>query len=248
MTNDKDVKRRNLLLIALLATVTFFTAYHEGYIGKITTPFWFVLIAGFALCVWIALSVSTKRLVSLILGIFIIEYIKETIGVRADIWKYRGNDGSYNFGVWVWVLGAVGAYTLSVKIVIKLVKKLKLSLPRWLNPVILVLIAMLIPLTLGSYWSGVKGEGVLFFSFYALLLIGGIYASARMGFPVFIGIVIAAWFGGNLSEYVGSVHGGILFFTKNPNYPPFYLIFGCWPLEILAQYSLSAFLAGEPLD
>ena len=98
---------------------------------------------------------------------------------------------------------------------------------------------------MGKYRSGAD---CLLWSFYGLLLIVGIYTSIRMDFPVFAGIVITAWIVGNPSEYAGSAGSGVWIFTHNPNYPPFFLLFGCWPLEILAQYSLSAFLANEPLD
>jgi hypothetical protein len=69
-----------------------------------------------------------------------------------------------------------------------------------------------------------------------------------MEFPVFAGIIITSWLVGNPSEYVGSVASGVWTFTHNPHYPPFFLLFGCWPLEILAQYLLSASIAKEPLD
>ena len=244
MTIDiNKVRLQNLILIALLIVITLFTAFHEGYFSLISILFWLLLIVGFAITVWLAWSISTKRLLALILGIFIIEYIKETIGIRSNVWTYHR--GFYNFGVWAWVLGGLIVYTLSTRVVIKLIRKLKFSLPKWLNPIILILIFVLIPLTLGDYWSGAK---VLFWSFYALLLIAGIYASMRMDFLVFIGIVITAWIVSNPSEYIGSVASGVWTFNHNPNYPPLFLLLGCWPLEILAQYSLSAFLANEPLD
>lgn len=246
MTSDTNNARpRNLLLIALLIIIILFTAFHEGYLQLVSPLFWVLLIAGFSITVWLALSISTRRLLALILVIFIIEYVKETIGIRSGMWTYHGVDGLYNFGVWLWVLGGLIVYTLSTRVVIRQIRKLKLSLPRWLNPVILILISLLILLTLGDYWSGAGG---LFFSFYALLLIAGIYTSIRTGFPVFAGIVIVAWIVSNPSEYLGSVNSGVWTFTYNPDYPPFFVLFGCWPLEILAQYSLSAVLANEPLD
>ena len=245
MTSVTDNTRaKNLVLIALLGLITVFTAFHEGYFPLISALFLTSLIAGYLISVWLAFSASTRRLLSLILGIFIIEYIKESIGIRSGLWIY-GVKGNFNFGVWAWVLGGLVAYTLSTKVVIRLTRKLKFSLPRWLNAIVLVLISLLIPLTMGDYWSGARG---LFWSFYVLLLIAGIYTSLRMDFPVFAGIVITAWIVGNPSEYAGSAGSGVWTFTHNPNYPPFFLLFGCWPLEILAQYSLSAFLANEPLD
>jgi hypothetical protein len=243
--NTNTLRVQNFLLIALLIIVTFFTAFHEGYLPLISLPFWIFFIAGYCISLWLALSILTRRLISLILGIFIIEYVKETIGIRSGMWTYHGEGGLYNFGVWAWVLAGLVVYTLSTKVVIRLIRKLKIYLPRCVNPIILIFISLLIPLTLGDYWSG---SGALFFSFYALLLLVGLYASIKMDFPVFAGIVITTWLISNPSEYVGAISSGVWTFTHNPNYPPFFLLFGCWPLEILVQYSLSAFLADEPLN
>jgi hypothetical protein len=246
MAHDSNgSKPQNLLLITFLITVTLFTAFHEGYQPLISILFWIFLAAGYCICIWLALGISTRRLLALILGIFIIEYFKETIGIRSGMWTYHGNDGHYSFGVWAWVLAGLVVYTLSTRVAMRLIRKLKISPPRWLNPIILILISLLIPLTLGNYWGG---AGALFFSFYALLLLVGIYASMRMDFAIFAGIIITAWIISNPSEYAGSISSGAWTFPHDPNYPPFFLLFGCWPLEILAQYSLSAFLANEPLD
>lgn len=245
MGDTKKTRLQNLLLVALFIIITFFTAFHEGYLSLISIYFWLSIIAGFSITLWLAWTISTIRLLSLMLGIFVIEYIKETIGIRSGMWTYHGINGLYNFGVWAWVLGGLVAFTLSTRVVIRQIRRLKPSLPGWLNPVILIAISLLIPLTLGDYWVG---AGVLFWSFYALLLMAGIYTSIKMDFSIFAGIIITAWIVGNPSEYLGSMASNVWTFTYNPNYPPFFLLFGCWPLEILTQYSLSAFLANEPLD
>lgn len=246
MINKTNTNRlQNLLLVVMFIIVTLFTAFHEGYFPLITTFFWFSLIAGFSMALWLAWSVSTIRLLSLMLCIFIIEYIKETIGIRAGLWEYHGNNGYYNFGVWAWVMGGVSVYTLSTRVVIRQIRKLNLSLPKWSNPLAITLIALVIPLTLGEYRQGV---GILFFSFYAVLVATCIYVSTRMEFPVFAGIVLTAWALGFPGEYGGSVLSRVWTFTYNPDYPPLFLVVGCWPVEILFIYSISAFIAKEPLD
>jgi hypothetical protein len=155
MTNGTNNSRtQNLLLIALFGLITLFTAFHEGYIPKISALFLASLTAGFLISVWLAFSVSTRRLLSLILAIFIIEYIKETIGIRSGVWTYHGIGGSYNFGVWAWVLAGVITYALSTRVVIRLIRKLKISWPGWSKPVIIIVVASLIPLTLGDYRNG----------------------------------------------------------------------------------------------
>lgn len=236
---------KNLLLIGLFAITALFTAFHERYIPLISFYFWLVIIGGFLISVYLAWNISTKRLLSLILAIIIIEYIKESIGIRSRMWTYHGINGFYNFGVWAWVLGGLAAYAISVKIAIRQMQRLRLSPPRWLNPALLTIISLLIPLTLGRYSSG---AGALFYLLYAALFTAGVYSCLNMDFPVFAGIVITAWIVGGPSEYIGSAASNVWTFTYNPDYPPFFLVAGCWPLEILAQYSLSAFLAGEPLN
>jgi len=239
---------QNLLMIALFIIVTLFTAYQEGYLPMISVLFWGVLIFGFTLSIWLALNVSTARLVSLMLGIFVIEYIKETIGIWSGMWSYHGLPNSYNFGVWAWVMGGLAVFWLAVRIVIRLVKKLTGDLPRrWnlLNPAIVVLIFAIIPLTLGPYRSG---AGAWFWGLYAVLFLVTLGTALRLDFPVFLGLLLTTWILGFPSEYAGSVPNHIWTFTHNPDFPPFFLIMGCWPLEIFTQYALSAFLAQEDLD
>jgi len=236
---------RNLFLIALFILVSIFTAIQEGYVCLMTAAFWVSLIAGFLLCVWLAFSTSTRRLLALILGIFIVEYIKETIGMSSGMWSYHGLEGHYTFVVWTWVLAGLIVYVFATRIVIRLIRKLNLGVPRWVNLVVLVLIGALIPISLGDYWAG---AGALFWLFYAVLFIVGIAVAVRMEFPVFIGIVITAMIISNPSEYVGSIASRLWTFAHSPEYPPFFLLFGCWPLEILIQYALSGFMADEPLD
>lgn len=243
-----DHRPKNLLLILLFIIVTLFTAYQEGYLPMIAALFWLVLITGFAVSIWMALEITTVRLLSLMLGIFIIEYIKETIGIRSGMWTYHGLNSAYNFGVWAWVLGGMGVFWLAVRLVIRRLRKLTAdSSRRWslINPVVVVLLFAIIPLTLGNYRGGAGGW---FWLLYAILFLVTLGTASRMEFPVFLGLLLPTWVIGFCSEYAGSVPNHIWTFTHNPNYPPFFLIIGCWPLEIFSQYALSAFLANEPLD
>jgi len=246
MTNQiENTRMRNLALIALFLSITLFTIFHEGYLGMITPLFWIILLTGFSIAIWLALKISTIRLVSLLLVIFIIEYIKETIGIRSGFWHYNGTGGSYNFGVWAWVLAGLISYALATRVIIRLLRKLKIAWPGWLKVVIIILVTLIIPLTLGDYAAG---AGWMFWLFYAVLFIFAIYSAVKMEFIVLASIIIASWLIGNPSEYVGSINSGVWTFTYDPHYPPFFLLFGCWPLEILAQYQLSAFFAKEALD
>ena len=181
MTHDINVVRsRNLVFLALLIVVILFSAYHEGYLPLISVPFWGSIIAGFAIAGWLALGISTKRFLSLVLVIFIVEYIKETIGMKSHMWSYHGTAGHYNFVVWVWVLAGLVVYTLSTKLVIRVIRKLRWPVPGWVNPVILIIISLVIPLSMGDYRSG---AGVLFWSFYAVVFAVCISVSIKTEFP-----------------------------------------------------------------
>jgi hypothetical protein len=238
-------KKQNLLLITLFITVTLFTAYREGYLPIITGIFWFFILGGFAISFWLAWGITTKRLLALILGIFIIEYIKESIGIMSGMWEYHGTNTFYNFGVWLWVLAGLTAYTLATRVVVKLIRKWNLPYGPQHNVAIIIIVFLLIPVTLFSYW---KGAGGWFWLLYLSLLIAGLYTARRLDFPLLAAIVVTSWIVGNPSEFLGSAASGVWTFPHNPHYPPIFLLFGCWPLEILAQFALSAFLAQEPLD
>jgi len=246
MDNNKQIeKMRNVFLALLLLIAALFAAYYEGYFQKITTIFRITLAASSIIVIWLSLYISTKRFLSFIAVIFIIEYIKEAIGIKSNIWVYHGFGGQFVFGVWCWVLAGLVSYGLASRVLIRLIRKLKFTLPRWLNLIIFLLIAALIPFMMGDY---LQGTGALFWLLYALLLIFGIYSVLKMDFPVFAGLVLSAWIIGIPSEYVGSISSGVWEFTMDANFPPLFLLLGCWPIEIIAQYSMSAFLVNEPLD
>jgi len=239
-----DDRVPNLVIVALFLIVFAFTTFQEGYLPFISFPFFLALAVGFALAFYLALHITTKRLLALILVIAFLEYLKESIGIRAGMWEYHGTNRFYLFGVWCWVLAGLTVFTLANRVAIPLLRTLKASLPARWNLILLPGFFLVILLFLGEYRSGAGG---LFWSFYALLLIYDCYIVWEMEAPVLLGLVIAAWVGGNVSEYVGAVASGAWTFPHNPDYPPVFLLFGCWPLEILAQYALSAFLAGETL-
>jgi hypothetical protein len=267
-----EQKPQSLLLVALFVIVTLFTAGMEGYLAlsqqgfpgisfpHISWLFGFVLIFGFAIAFWMACRISTARLLSMMLGIFIIEYIKEGIGIKAGLWTYQSPHipPSYTIGVWAWVLGGMTVFWIAVRFVIRGMRKLTAGMSRrWdlVNPVVVLLVFAIIPLTLGPY-GDVKQNPMWrtgqwwFWGLYALLFLITLITAIRMEFPVFLGLLLTTWILGFPSEYAGSVpqpHAWTFGFG-DPAYPPAFLILGCWPLEIFTQYALSALLADELLN
>lgn len=242
--NSNPEYPRNFLVIALLLVVTGFTAFQEGYFPLIPLYFALSLLASFGLCFWLACSIPTKHLLALILSIFIIEYIKETIGIISGLWVYHGTHGAYNFGIWCWVLGGLSTYTLATRIVIPQLKSL-MPVGPLSNARIIVALFVLIPVTLLGYWQGTGGW---FWSFYLLILIFCLYLARRLDFPVLAGLVVTSWLVGFPGEYLGGVSSQVWTFPLNPHYPPVYLVIGCWPLEILTQYGVAALVAQQPFN
>lgn len=236
---------KNYQITGLLFIATLFAAWWEGYFPMISLLLWIVLILGFLIILWLSGFVSTKRFLSLIFAIFVLEYIKESIGISSDLWRYNGTSGFYLFGVWLWVIGGLITYTISTRIIIKIVRKFRIINSSMINVVIFMMIVAVIPVTLGDYWQGLE---IRFYVFYAILISIGFFASRGLDTDAFLTIVLSAWLVGNPSEYVGSINSGIWTYIHNSNYPPLFLVIGCWPLEILVQFSISAFLSGEPLS
>jgi len=240
-----DERYPNLLMVALFLTVFLFTTFHEGYLPFITFIFFLALAAGFAMAVWLALHLAARRLMALILVIAFLEYIKESMGIRSGMWVYHGANGFYLFGVWCWVLAGLSVFALATRVAVPWLRTFGVSPAAKWNLVAPPVLFLFIYLSLGEYRSGAGG---LFWFLYTVLLIFDLFLVRSMETPVLLGLVVTAWVGSNLSEYVGAVASGAWTFPHNPTYPPVFLLFGCWPLEILAQYGLSAWLAGETLE
>jgi len=243
-TNRAD-RPANYITVILLAATAAFTAYQERYITLMTPPFLALFLAGTGISIWLASGISSRRLISLVLSIFMIEYFKEAIGVRAGLWSYNGNPGQFIFGIWSWVFAGLTTYTLATRIVIPGIRKLGLRLPRLMNSLMLSLLFASLLISLGPYRAD---AGSLFYAFYIILFSVGLFASFRLETHVFLGLVLMAWFVGYPSEYLGAINSGLWTFSHSPDNPPLFLLLGCWPLEIMAQYSLSAYLAGEHLN
>jgi hypothetical protein len=150
--------------------------------------------------------------------------------------------------VWAWVLAGMTVFWLAVRLVIKVANHLTATWSRrwnFFNPLVVLVVFAVIPVTLGDYRAG---AGPWFWVLYAILFQAALAVSLYLDFPFFWGLLITTWVLGFISEYAGSVPNHIWTFTYNPDYPPFFLIAGCWPLEIFTQLALAAFLAHEPLD
>ena len=165
---------RNFVLVILLFAVLLFSAWSEGYLQRFSLPFGLLLGGGLLLSVWMAMRASTARFVVLLLTIFLVEYVKETLGIRAGLWAYTGPGGQYLFGVLAWVLGGTSAFVVAFGVIIPLLLKIRRELPRWLNQAFLLLLFVLIPLTVDPYPSGAE---VPYWSFYGALFVLGLVAA-----------------------------------------------------------------------
>ncbi len=281
-TNALDVRLRNLLLILLLLVVIIFCGYQEGYVscggkevGTVLENAQLLLLAVgigfFGVAIWLGWAISTMRLASLMLVVLILEYIKETLGIRVGLWKYMG-DG-YLTGVLAWVLMALVIYAGSWRAVLKLAMKSKITLPRFLNPILILMVFTIIPWMMPNplpegapmpscTWdAGFVGNQLcgfmaylfswtnLYWIFYGTLMLicvlASLWTDTRALVAVYISVLILAFIGetaGGLAEIWQYLVGG-----EVSSFPPFYLMFGCLPLEMLAAFAISAVIAGEPV-
>lgn len=235
---------RNLLLVLILFAALVLAAVAEGYANRLSWLFVALLVVGLGLSLWLSLRTATARLLALLVVVFFMEYANQTLGVSSGLWQYNGVNGRYVFGVMAWLVAACSAQALSTGVAIPLLQRLRFRAPRWLTSGLVLGLLAFIPLAADGYRARM---GPPFWCFFALVGAIAMVASRRMPIHVFAGVVFSAWFVGSLSEYVGSMSSGCWTFPHDSRFPPLYLVLGCWPLEILVQFSVSAFLAGEPL-
>ena len=160
------------------------------------------------------------------------------------MWTYHGSSDQYLFGVWLWVAASLSAYALSRELLRSCDGWNQIRLPPLANLLLIFVIAAIIPLTLGEYAPHVNAA---FWVFYAALLLISVIALQATPFSVLAVSVTLSWLVGGPSEYLGSISSGAWTFAHNVRFPPTYLLVGCWPLEIVAQFSIAAFLSGERL-
>jgi hypothetical protein len=238
-------KLRSIVVVSLLFGTTLYTGYSEGYLSLIRLPLWLAIVCSSALAVYLATSISTRHLLASILAVLVVEYWKETVGVRCGMWTYHGIDGRYLFGVWLWVTASLSVLALS-RLAVRYSSKLqRVEAPRALSRVTVLVVAALIPITLGKYWRLATPE---FWIFYLVAIAIDLVAVRRIRAPWVLLVVIVAWSGGGLSEYLGGIHSAVWTFAYDVRFPPRYLIIGGWPLEILAQFAIAAFLSQVPLS
>ena len=235
---------RNLVLVLILFAALALAAVAEGYASRLTLLFSALLVIGFGLSVWLSMRTATARLLALLVLVFFMEYADQTIGVSSGLWQYHGARGEYVFGVMAWLVAACSAQALSTGVAIPILLRLRLRAPGWVTTLLVLGLLAFIPLAAGGYRASM---GLPFWCFFGLVGVIAMVASKKMPIHVFAGVVLSACFVGSISEYVGSVSSGCWTFPFDSRFPPLYLVLGCWPLEILVQFSVSAFLAGEPL-
>ncbi|MBI5380141.1 MAG: DUF362 domain-containing protein [Nitrospirae bacterium] len=231
-------------LVSVLAVGTLGVSYLEGYLSLFTWPFC-VFIAGlFALAFWTAFKVlSFKRLVTLLLLGFLIGYVTQLIGTRSGLWRYA-HEGFASAGLgWAFAAVAMAGVT-------DLLARLFRDVPRerwaFLRPFLPVMLFLTMAIALAvDYRRELSLLPPEFWVYYILLLFGGIVFAVQLGCFTLFSLITAAWGVGMAAEAMGSWSGLWSFDTP---YPPLFLILGCWPLEFLAQYALSALIVREPLD
>lgn len=264
----------NAVVVVLLFVVTVVAAYQEGYLiwkesvwEVLRAPVWAVLVGGTLVVLWMSFSITTKRLLSLIVAVLLIELVNQWVSTKLGLWTYTAEGGTFIFGLCAWILSGLAAYAIASKAVVRLTGETGYRFPDLLAP-LMVIAAFLLIWFLGPWEveplpaSAPSPDQVAFWLLYGALMLGGAIAAAWAGLRVTFGVFISAWIVGFISEASGAASG--IWYYASPSLvaevaqqlqankviqasPPIYLILGCWSLEVLAQFALSALIANERL-
>jgi uncharacterized protein (DUF362 family) len=235
--------RRNLLLLMAFAPLLFGTAIYEGHLGRFVSGFGVLILAGLAAMAVLAVVERTGRILSLLGSVFAIELVKEYLGIRYGLWVYHGVRTSFLTGVLSWVLAGVSMFTLSKFAIAPFVRAILPTKSRALHlPILMGIVALALVLL------NVQGAhlGTWMWVLYAILLALAALGVRRMDLATLVATVLCAWGVGNLSEYLGA-QAGIWTCPGHPGYPPLYLVFGLWPIEVLAQFALARLLVRKEI-
>jgi hypothetical protein len=148
---NADNKLLNIVVVLLITMATLATAYQEKYLvwgqgfsQALSSIFWPVLAGGIVLLFVMAMSISTRRLLAFIVTIFVIEVINQSLGTELGLWSYSAQGGSYIFGVCIWVVAGLATYFVADKAVVRLTTQSRFRFPRFLNPIIIMVLFSII--------------------------------------------------------------------------------------------------------
>lgn len=193
--------------------------------------------------------------------------MNQSLGTKLGLWTYTSTQHTHFFGICVWLVAGLAAYGVASKAVVRQTLWIDDYFPRLFAPVLVIALFLIVWLFRPSLLEESASltaptTQTLFWLLFALLMLIGTLAAVRSGAGAILGIIISAWIVGFISEASGAT-AGIWYFPHlvmqapvdqagtatelSRACPPIYLIFGCWPLEIVAQFAPSALIAWEPL-
>jgi uncharacterized membrane protein YczE len=210
---------------------------------KFIVFFAIVLIACFVTALYE--RTNTKYFIWLLVFGFFIGLITQIMGTTNSLWTYQD---SFVFVGFSWALAAVTMLGLSF-LLEKLLSEINGKRYNVLGLTVLV-VAILI------FLNEFRTKVLLgFWIYYIALFFFAAVTTYHLRFSTLLSLILAAWIMGLVSEYMGSSielwkfcpelaeTGGARPFPCLS--PPPYLVFGCWPLEFLAQVGLSSFISRQ---
>jgi len=190
--------------VFLVCGTLLYTARHEGYWPHISVLFWIVLAIGMAVGLWATTLFSTQRMVAIAVVAFTVEYVKEALGIETGAWRYAYEQ--FSFGVWAWVLATLTCCALAVGLVVKIMVRLRIAIPRWVGPTVMLGLGVFIPATMGAYRGGTN---LAYWSLYAVLVAVCVLGARRMGSNLCLAVVLGALALGFPYEYASAINSGI---------------------------------------
>ena len=219
--------------------------WFEGYVPFLRWPF--VVYTGLVLAsvAWVAFfDITTKRLLGLIVVAGLFGLATQWVGASSNrFWEYARP--SYWLAAPMFICAATLAYGLTISWLVPLLRRWGLRRRLLPLPALGLVIVPLGVLALDAPGPELTSP-TSFWLYYALLAAIAWGVAMLVDVATWVALAVAGLLLGMASETLGAA-SGLWSFAHHHPWPPAFLLFGSWPLEVIAHWGLSALLARESL-
>lgn len=161
--------------------------------------------------------------------------VTQAVGVRVGAWSYPSG---YGFVFFAFGFGSLTIYAIATAFAHVLVpRRLHVT---WLGPMLVGIPALIVFIGGRGYVSHLS-----YVAYYAFLVLFALFYSLLARTQTIVAIMLAGAVFGAFAELLGAQS---TLWRFSGAYPPFWLVFGSWPLESLLHVGLSALLTRAHFD
>lgn len=233
----------NACVVLTIAVAGAVLVWAEGYAPLLRWPFGVYSGLVLATVIWVAFfDITTKRLVALVLVSGALGLLTQWVGASENrFWSYARP--SHWLVAPMFMCAATMAYGLTVAVLVPLLRRVGLARKLRPLPALVLLVAPLGVLVLDAPGPQLTSP-TSFWIYYGLLALVAWSVAVLVDVASWVALACAAVIAGAASETLGAA-SGLWSFSHQRFWPPAFLLFGSWPLEIVTHWGLSALLARE---